>query len=96
MDNHFPHFVDSIYPFIAWARIDEFSLSINDIVCDTFPLLSVSFRSSIIEPPINESVDDSFVDLSVYGVIAQIVRNKGTNHPLQKSGLKTNPLSLNG
>ena len=25
---------------------------------------------------INESVDDSFVDLSVYGVIAQIVRNK--------------------
>ena len=25
---------------------------------------------------VNESVDDSFVDLSVYGVIAQIVRNK--------------------
>ena len=44
---------------------------INDKITRLINLVIKNDREGI-----NESVDDSFVDLSVYGVIAQIVRNK--------------------
>ena len=44
---------------------------INDKITRLINLVIKNGREGI-----NESVDDSFVDLSVYGVIAQIVRNK--------------------
>ena len=44
---------------------------INDKVTRLINLVIKNDREGV-----NESVDDSFVDLSVYGVIAQIVRNK--------------------
>ena len=44
---------------------------INDKVTRLINLVIKNDREGV-----NETVDDSFVDLSVYGVIAQIVRNK--------------------
>ena len=44
---------------------------INDKITRLINLVIKNDREGV-----NESVDDSFVDLSVYGVIAQIVRNK--------------------
>ena len=44
---------------------------INDKITRLINLVIKNDREGL-----NESVDDSFVDLSVYGVIAQIVRNK--------------------
>ena len=44
---------------------------INDKITRLINLVIKNDREGV-----NETVDDSFVDLSVYGVIAQIVRNK--------------------
>jgi len=60
------------------SKIEDIKLAItalvvriNDKITRLINLVIKNDREGI-----NESVDDSFVDLSVYGVIAQIVRNK--------------------
>jgi len=60
------------------SKMEDIKLSItalvvriNDKITRLINLVIKNDREGI-----NESVDDSFVDLSVYGVIAQIVRNK--------------------